>query len=141
LANQPAAYCRFDISARLGSEHHEFAAATTTEGIGIAVANPPNLVEYLEGRNATGEFFTGFLSLRQILDNIISEAKLWHDAGKSELMCRPREPDSASLGPSLRRRASLRSSEVALYFIEFGSTYNTVAKLFSVKITLESIKI
>jgi hypothetical protein len=29
------------------------------------------------------------------------------------------------LGPSLRRRASLRSSEVGLYFVEFGSTYNT----------------
>jgi hypothetical protein len=28
------------------------------------------------------------------------------------------------LGPSLRRRASLRSSEVGIYFVEFGSTYN-----------------
>jgi hypothetical protein len=28
-------------------------------------------------------------------------------------------------GPSLRRRASLRSSEVGLYFIEFGSIYNS----------------
>jgi hypothetical protein len=28
--------------------------------------------------------------------------------------------------PSLRRRASLRSSEVGLYFVEFGSTYNTM---------------
>jgi hypothetical protein len=73
---QPAAYCRFDISARLGSEHHEFAAATTMEGIGIAVANPPNLVEYLEGMQQ--ENFSQAFSLRQILDDIISEAKLWY---------------------------------------------------------------
>jgi hypothetical protein len=38
------------------------------------------------------------------------------------------------LGPSLRRRASLRSSEVVLYFVEFGSTYNKEQKL-KVKVT------
>ena len=32
--------------------------------------------------------------------------------------------NSSQLGPSLRRRASLHSSEVGLYFVEFGSTYN-----------------
>jgi hypothetical protein len=32
--------------------------------------------------------------------------------------------DKIASSPSLRRRASLRSSEVGLYFIEFGSEYN-----------------
>jgi hypothetical protein len=40
------------------------------------------------------------------------------------------------LGPSLRRRASLRSSEVGLYFVEFGSTYNTV-KLWHMAVRLK----
>jgi hypothetical protein len=31
---------------------------------------------------------------------------------------------SAPLDPSLQRRASLRLSEVGLYFVEFGSIYN-----------------